>query len=71
MPPSNPQPGCEVIECQVHRTYDLKIYLSGKLESVYIEIMCPKSSNVIAECLYRHPNSPINEFKNEILLPIL
>ena len=35
-----------------HPRNDLNIYLSGKLESIFIEIVCPKSSNTNTH-LYR------------------
>ena len=38
---------------------DLKICVPGKLESIFIEITCPKSVNVIVGCLYKHPASTL------------
>ena len=38
------------------------MYLPGKLESVFIEIICPNSSNLIIGCIYKHPMLHIGDF---------
>ena len=34
---------------------DLTVYTPDKLESVFIEIICPNTSNLITGCLHKHP----------------
>ena len=34
----------------------LNIYMPGKLESIFFEIVCSKSSNVIIGCIYKYPS---------------
>ena len=53
-----------------HLREDLNIYIPGKSESIFIEIVCPKSSNIIVGCIYKHPSLQINNFTNDILLPL-
>ena len=50
--------------------YDLNIYESKKIESMFIEIINPKSANNIIGAIYRHPCMPANEF-NDIYLKTL
>ena len=45
----------------------LNIYTPGKLESIFIELVCPKSSNIIVGCTYKHPSLQVNNFANIIL----
>lgn len=40
-------------------------------ELIFTETLCPKPPNMIAECLHKHRTLAINEFKNEILPPLL
>ena len=54
-----------------HPTSDLNIYTPGKLESIFIEIVCPKSSNIIVGCIYKHPSLQVNRFTNDIILSLL
>ena len=54
-----------------HQRNDLNFYTSGKLESIFIEIVCPKSSNMIVECTYKHPSLQVNNFTNDIILSLL
>ena len=53
-----------------HLREDLNIYIPGKSELIFIEIVCPKSSNIIVGCIYKHPSLQINNFTNDILLPL-
>ena len=46
---------------------DPKMYASGKLESVFIEILCPNSSNVITGCIYKHPMLHIGDFNSNYI----
>ena len=41
---------------------DLLMYKPQFLESVFVEIIFPKKSNIIVGCIYRHPNMDIDEF---------
>ena len=49
---------------------DLLIYEPALIESIFVEIICPRKCNVIVGCLYRHPCMSINAF-NEMISPIL
>ena len=50
--------------------YDLQIYKSRHIETVFVEILYPKRSNLIIGCMYRHPCTSISEF-NYLLSPVL
>ena len=54
-----------------HPRNDLNICTLGKLESVFIEIVCPKSSNIIVGCIYKNPSLQVNNFTNDIILSLL
>ena len=54
-----------------HPRIDLNIYMPGKLESIFIEVVCPKLSNIIFECIYKQPSLQVNYFKNDIILSLL
>ena len=54
-----------------HPRNDLNIYTPGKLESTFTEFVCPKSSNIIVGCIYKHPSLQVNNFTNDILLSLL
>ena len=41
---------------------DLQIYKKGELESIFVEILNEKGSNIIVACIYKHPNMDIDEF---------
>ena len=41
--------------------------MPSKLESIFIEIVCPKSSNIIVGCIYKHPSLQVNNFTNDII----
>ena len=43
---------------------DLCIRKPTELESIFIEILNPKKTNVIMGCIYRHPNMGLNEFND-------
>ena len=45
--------------------------MPGKLESIFIEIVCPKSSNVIVGCIYKQPSLQMNNFRNDIIPSLL
>ena len=49
---------------------DLLIYKSFHLESVFIEVLFPKKSNLIVGYIYKHPCMSIDEF-NDIISPVL
>ena len=46
-----------------HPRYDLNISMPGKLESIFLEIVCPKSSNIITGCVYKHPSLQVNNLQ--------
>ena len=50
---------------------DLNIYKSNELKSTFIEIFMPKKSNVIIDCIYKHPSMDLNEFNTNYLNNIL
>ena len=51
---------------------NLNIYMPGKFESILIEIVRPKSSNIIVRCIYKkHSSLQVNNFTNDIILPLL
>ena len=52
-------------------THDLNIIKTNQLESVFIEIINPKKSNIIIGCIYRHPGMDLNEFNEEFLNVVL
>ena len=41
---------------------DLIIYAKNYLESTFIEIINPSKTNIIVDCIYRHPTMDLNEF---------
>ena len=49
---------------------DLEIYEPKQIESTFIEILRPKSKNIIIGCVYRHHNISQNKF-NLILTPLI
>ena len=40
------------------------LYKSGKLESVFVEIVIKNGKNIIVGCIYRHPTMDIEEFNS-------
>ena len=54
-----------------HPRNDLNIYMPDKLESIFTETACPKSSNIIVGCIYKHPFLQANSFTNDIILLLL
>ena len=50
---------------------DLRLYDPGKFESIFIEIICSKSPNVIVGCIYKHLTLSINDFTNDFIYPLL
>ena len=48
-----------------HKTRrDLNIYKKFELESIFVEIINPKKSNIIVDTIYRHPKMDVTEFNN-------
>ena len=41
---------------------DLKLYKPHKIESVFVEVIMPKKTNIIVGCIYRHPDNNIHDF---------
>ena len=50
---------------------DLKLYKPYKIESVFVEVIMPKKTNMIVGCIYRHPDSNIDDFNSNYVRPIL
>ena len=50
--------------------HDVLIYKPSLLESIFVEIIFPKKSNIVVGCMYKDPTMEINEF-NTILSPLL
>ncbi|XP_065684726.1 uncharacterized protein LOC136096953 [Hydra vulgaris] len=50
---------------------DLLIYKPKELESIFIEIINPKKSNIIVGCIYRHPKMSLDNFLSFYLNPLL
>ena len=46
---------------------DLCIYKAAELESSFVEISNPKTSNIIIGCIYRCPNMDLDEFNDNYL----
>ena len=44
--------------------------MPDKLESIFIETVCPASSNKIIKCIYKHLSLQVNGFTNEIILSL-
>ena len=49
---------------------DLLLYKPLHLETVFVEIIFPKKSNLIVGCIYKHPCMSISEF-NDVISPVL
>ena len=50
---------------------DLKLYKPHKIESVFVEVIMPKKTNIIVGCIYRHADNNIDDFNSNYLRPIL
>ena len=50
---------------------DVAIYNPKKLESVFVEVVLPKKSNLIVRCIYKHPCMDICTFNDHYLNPLL
>ena len=73
--PTEANAGDTLIYIRDHSSYktrnDLKIYKSFELESTFIEIFNPKKTNIIIECICKHPNMNINQFNDDYLNELL
>ena len=49
----------------------LKLYKPHKIESVFVEVIMPKITNIIVGCIYRHPDDNIDYFNTNYLRPLL
>ena len=49
---------------------DLLLYKPRQLETVFVEIIFPKKSNLIVGCIYKHPCMSTSEF-NDVISPVL
>ena len=50
---------------------ELKLYKPHKIESVFVEVIMPKITNIIVGCIYRHPDDNIDDFNTNYLRPLL
>ena len=50
---------------------DLKLYKPHEIESVFVEVIMPKKTDVTVGCIYRHPDNNIDDFNANYLRPIL
>ena len=50
---------------------DLSIYKAKELESIFIEIIFPKTSNIIVGCVYKHPFMDPDEFSDTYLTKLI
>ena len=50
---------------------DFAIYKPKKLESIFVEVVLPKKSNLIVGCIYKHPCMDICTFNDHYLNPLL
>ena len=50
---------------------DLKLYKPHKIESVFVEVIMPKRTNIIVGCIYRHPDNNIDDCNTNYLKPLL
>ena len=50
---------------------DLNIYKSNEIESTFTEILNPKKSNIIIDCIYKHPPMDLNDFNINYLNKLL
>ena len=46
---------------------DLAIYKSKTLESIFVEVVLPKKSNLVVGCIYKHPCMDICTFNDHYL----
>ena len=45
---------------------DLNMYKKNELESIFIEIINSKKSNIVVGCVYKHPNMDVSDFNSLI-----
>ena len=57
------------LSCKI-RT-ELKIYKKFELESIFIEIINPRKSNIIVGVIYKHPKIDVTDFNNNFLNNLL
>ena len=46
---------------------DPNIYKGNQLESIFVEIINPKKSNIVSGRLYKHPDMDVLDYKNNNL----
>jgi len=51
--------------------FDLNIYKSKELESIFLELIFPKRSNIIVGCIYKHPLMKAIDFNQNYLESLL
>ena len=50
---------------------DFKLYKPHKIESVFVEVIMPKRTNITVGCIYRHPYNNIGDFNKFFYLMTL
>ena len=50
---------------------DLKLYKPHKIESIFVEVIMPKKTNIIVGSIYRHPDNNTDDFNPNYLRSIL
>ena len=51
-------------------TKHLNIHHKEMIESTVVEIISKNEKNIVAGCIYKHPNQPIPDFLDDQLLPL-
>ena len=46
--------------------FDLNIVKKNQVESTFIEIINTKKTNIVVDCIYKHPNMEVLEFNNHL-----
>ena len=49
---------------------DLKVYNTGKTESIFTKIIASKSTSVILGCIHKHPTHQVNDFRSDCFSPL-
>ena len=57
--------------CRTRNDLDSLVYVSEKLESVFVEIIKKDGKNIIIGCIYRHPSMGIEDFNTNYLNNVL
>ena len=47
--------------------FDLNILKRNQIESMFIEVINTKKTNIVVGCIYKHPNEDVAEFNNHLI----